>query len=121
MYLLRGLPLCVQQMDRSEVSGMSEKLGTNLAEVGTRAVRGYPIDADALMEKVAEEYGERARDRLYQIIRYMPPAQPETATVTIGRTKGSVTMWYECDACGEPIDQNDCYCRKCGQHSNNFV
>ena len=45
----------------------------------------------------------------------LPPAQPETATVTIGRTKGSVTMWYECDACGEPIDQNDCYCRKCGR------
>ena len=73
------MPLCVQQMDRGEVSGMSEKLGTNLAEVGTRAVRGYPIDADALMEKVAEEYGERARDRLYQIIRYMPPAQPDCA------------------------------------------
>ena len=54
----------------------SAKLGTNLAEVGTRTVRGYPIDAHALMEKVAEEYGERARDRLYQIVRYMPPAQP---------------------------------------------
>lgn len=88
---------------------------TNLAEVGTSAVRGYPIDADALMAKVAEEYGERARDTLYRIIKYMPPAQPKTATVTIGRTKGGVTMWYECDACGEPIDQNDCYCRKCGR------
>lgn len=49
------------------------------AQLSTRAVRGYPIDADALMEKVAEEYGERARDRLYQIIRYMPPAQPDCA------------------------------------------
>ena len=48
-------------------------------------------------------------------INNIPPAQPETATVTIGRTKGNVTMWYECDACGEPIDQNDCYCRKCGR------
>ena len=57
----------------------SAKLGTNLAEVGTRTVRGYPIDAHALMEKVAEEYGERARDRLYQIVRYMPPAQPDCA------------------------------------------
>lgn len=59
------------------IEALKAQLGTNLAEVGTRAVRGYPIDADALMEKVAEEYGERARDRLYQIIRYMPPAQPE--------------------------------------------
>lgn len=48
-------------------------------------------------------------------INNIPTAQPETATVTIGRTKGDVTMWYECDACGEPIDQNDCYCRKCGR------
>ena len=40
-------------------------------------------------------------------IEQLPPAQPETATVTIGRTKGGVTMWYECDACGEPVDQKD--------------
>ena len=45
----------------------------------------------------------------------LPTVQPETATVTIGRTKGSVTMWYECDACGEPIDKRDCYCRNCGR------
>ncbi|MBO7726931.1 MAG: hypothetical protein J6S50_00610 [Oscillospiraceae bacterium] len=63
----------------------SAQLGTNLAEVDTRAVRGYPIDADALMEKVAEEYGERARDRLYQIIRYMPPAQPEPCEDAVSR------------------------------------
>jgi len=51
-----------------------EQLGTNLAEVGTerRMVNGYPIDADLLMMKVEEEYGDRARDRIYQIIRYMP-------------------------------------------------
>lgn len=48
-------------------------------------------------------------------LEYLQPAQPETATVTIGRTRGSVTMWYECDACGEPVDQKDNYCRKCGR------
>ena len=47
------------------------------AQLGTMAVRGYPIDADCLMAKVAEEYGERARDALYRIIRYMPSAQPD--------------------------------------------
>ena len=45
----------------------------------------------------------------------LPAVQPETATVTIGRTMGGVPMWYECDACGEPIDQKDCYCRNCGR------
>ena len=68
-------------------NGMEELLGTNLAEVGTdlatkRAVKGFPIDADLLMLKVEEEYGFRARDRLYEIIRYMtkyelPSAEPE--------------------------------------------
>ena len=48
-------------------------------------------------------------------IEKLPAAQPETATITIGRTRGGVVMWYECDACGEPIDQKDCYCRNCGR------
>ena len=46
---------------------------------------------------------------------YLPPVQPETTTVTIGRTKGGITMWYKCDACDEPVDQNDNYCRNCGR------
>lgn len=71
--LERGLLTSV----KIDIGGLpSAQLSTNLAEVGTSAVRGYPIDADALMAKVAEEYGERARDTLYRIIKYMPPAQP---------------------------------------------
>ncbi len=50
-----------------------------------------------------------------QTIIDLPPVQPETATVTIGRTRGETTMWYECDACGEPVDVNDNYCRNCGR------
>ena len=53
------------------------------AQLGTMAVRGYPIDADYLMAKVAEEYGERARDALYRIIRYMPPAQSEPQWIPV--------------------------------------
>ena len=79
------------------------------------AVRGYPIDADALMEKVAEEYGERARDALYRIIRYMPPAQPERKTGKwITQEFGS---WAECSECHElydiPIAQSN-FCPNCG-------
>ncbi len=77
------------------------QLGTNLAEVGTRAVIGYPIDADALMEKVAEEYGERARDTLYRIIRYMPPVTPKQRTealkAEIRRMKRSFTTCINSD------------------------
>lgn len=68
--------------------------------------RCYP-DGGEWAEAVTEEF---CRD-----IDEQPTVQPETATVTIGRTKGNVTMWYECDACGEPIDQKDCYCRNCGR------
>ena len=45
----------------------------------------------------------------------LPSVQPETATVTRGRTKGEMTLWYECDACGETVDENDNYCSNCGR------
>lgn len=47
----------------------------------------------------------------------IPPAEPkrETATVSVGMSKGGVTMWYECEACGEPVDQGDTFCSGCGR------
>ena len=61
------------------------------------------------------EAWQDALDRAEGVVGNLPPVQPETATITIGRTRGETTMWYECDACGEPVDWNDCYCRKCGR------
>ena len=97
---------------------LKKLLGTNLAEVGTDC-----ISRQALLDKFepwlkVKGYNDGELNMLKAIlyeIRFMRSAQPETATVTIGRTKGSVTMWYECDACGEPIDICDCYCRNCGR------
>ena len=61
-------------------------------------------------------YGATFRQHeILDIIERLSSAQPETATVTIGRTKGETALWYECDACGEPINQKDCYCRNCGR------
>ncbi len=97
----------------------SVKVGTDLAEVGTRTVRGYPIDADALMEKVAEEYGERARDTLYRIIRDMPPAEPKRMRATwiskVALQDGQITLMdYKCSNCshhrGKPMN----FCEVCG-------
>lgn len=47
----------------------------------------------------------------------LPPAEPkrETATVSFGRIREGVTLWYKCDACGEPVDQEDAFCRRCGR------
>jgi hypothetical protein len=77
----------IKSMPSAIDTNVGAKLGANLAEAGTdlatkRAVKGFPIDADLLMLKVEEEYGFRARDRLYGIIRNMPkyelpPAQSE--------------------------------------------
>ena len=81
------------------------------------------ISRQALLDKFepwlkVKDYNDGELNMLKAIlyeIRFMRSAQPETAAITIGRTKGDVTMWYECDACGEPIDICDCYCRKCGR------
>lgn len=52
-----------------------------------------------------------------EVINKLPPAEPkrETATVSVGTSKGGVTMWYECEACGEPVDQGDTFCSGCGR------
>lgn len=50
-------------------------------------------------------------------IKNLPAAEQkrETTTISIGRSKGSITMWYKCDECGEPVDKEDAFCRRCGR------
>jgi hypothetical protein len=47
----------------------------------------------------------------------LPPAElkRETTALKIGRSRNGVTMWYECAECGEPVDQEDAFCRRCGR------
>ena len=82
------------------------------------------IDADALMRRIDNiiEVNHLDDQKVWftpngakLLVEEQPTVRPETATVTIGRTRGSVVMWYECDACGESIDKKDCYCRNCGR------
>lgn len=121
--MLKAILYEIRFMPPATDTNVGTKLSTNLAEVGTdRTVNGFPIDADDLMLRVEEKYGFMSRDRLYDIIRKMPkyelpPAEPkkETATVSVGISKGGVTMWYECEACGEPVDQGDTFCSGCGR------
>lgn len=45
----------------------------------------------------------------------LPSAQPETAKRIVGRSRGGMTLWYQCDACNEPVDVQDNYCCGCGR------
>ena len=48
-------------------------------------------------------------------IKRLPSAQPETANIIVGKSRNGMTMWYQCDNCNEPVDENDLYCRGCGR------
>ena len=42
-------------------------------------------------------------------------AERETTTVSIGKTRGGRTEWYECDNCGAPVHPEDRYCSESGR------
>ena len=44
-----------------------------------------------------------------------PSAQPETAKRIVGKSRDGMTLWYQCDMCDEPVDEQDNYCRGCGR------
>lgn len=45
----------------------------------------------------------------------LPSAQPETAKRIVGKSRDGMTLWYQCDMCDEPVDEQDNYCRGCGR------
>lgn len=48
-------------------------------------------------------------------INNLPTAQPETAKRIVGKSRGGMTLWYQCEMCNEPVDAQDNYCRGCGR------
>lgn len=45
----------------------------------------------------------------------LPSVQSETANIIVGKSRDGMTLWYQCDMCNEPVDENDLYCRGCGR------
>lgn len=45
----------------------------------------------------------------------MPSEQPEVARRIVGKSRGGMTFWYQCDMCNEPVDAQDNFCRGCGR------
>lgn len=39
----------------------------------------------------------------------------ETAKIVVRKSRGGVTLWHECNKCGEPVDAKDMFCRRCGR------
>ena len=50
-----------------------------------------------------------------KLIENLPSAQPETAKRIVGKSRDGMTLWYQCDMCNEPVDEQDSYCRGCGR------
>ena len=55
------------------------------------------------------------KKRLDEWINNLPSAQPETAKRIVGKSRDGMTLWYQCDMCNEPVDEQDNYCRGCGR------
>lgn len=72
------------------------------------------ISRSSLLAKYDEQH-EGPPGRARKLIEDEQPAKQGTTTMTVGRTKGETTMWYECGWCGEPVDQADNFCRNCGR------
>lgn len=80
--------------------------------------RQVAIDAMAELQGRASTKAElKGISKAWKRIKELPSIQPkrETATVSVGKSKGGVTMWYECAVCGEPVDQGDTFCSGCGR------
>ena len=63
-------------------------------------------------EACAHEYEHR---HFLKLLRALPSAQPETAKRIVGKSRGGMTLWYQCDMCNEPVDAQDNFCRGCGR------
>ena len=73
-----------------------------------RAMQTYKLfeDDDMLLVDKAEVQTE---------LMMMPSVQPETAKRIVGKSRDGMTLWYQCDMCNEPVDEQDDYCRGCGR------
>ena len=83
---------------------------------------------DAIGEKSDEIYKTKQKGATYphddffqgmayaeNVVKQLPPAEPETAKRIVGKSRGCMTLWYQCDMCNEPVDVQDNYCRGCGR------
>lgn len=56
-----------------------------------------------------------SRNTIERVLNGLPSVQPETAKRIVGKSRDGMTLWYQCDMCNEPVDEQDNYCRGCGR------
>ena len=103
--------------------------GTNLAEVGTdcisrqaaiEALKRKTFQLTFAEEQNCEGHVAWSADVVYSDVMEgellkLPSVQPETAKRIVGKSRNGMTLWYQCDMCNEPVDEQDNYCRGCGR------
>ena len=54
---------------------------------------------------------------IWEEIKALPPItpQPDTARRIVGKSRGGMTLWYQCERCNEPVDVQDTFCSGCGR------
>ena len=76
------------------------------------------LDRAAECWNIAEPFNEGMRagyKAAITIVLSLPSAQPEEASMILGASKDGVRLWYQCSACGEPVNADDNYCCNCGR------
>ena len=93
------------------VCGLCEYDGAYIGQSGDWCNECPGFDRDdcfKLSGKIRKEWTD-------EIIKALPSVQPETAKRIVGKSRGGMTLWYQCDMCNEPVDEHDNFCRGCGR------
>ena len=80
-------------------------------------MRMRKIDAESLKELFPDN-GEGSWTYNATVKAYIdaqPTIEQETAKRIVGKSRGGMTLWYQCEMCNEPVDAQDNYCRGCGR------
>lgn len=56
-------------------------------------------------------------DAITDALDNLPPVTPQVGTARriVGKSRGGMTLWYQCEICNEPIDERDAFCSGCGR------
>lgn len=116
-------------LDGSVIADSKMKLHKRLEEICELAIKALEQEpcSDAISRQAAivqlshNKIGDDDRDVIIQrdieTIKALVPVTPQvdTARRIVGKSRGGMTLWYQCEICNEPIDERDTFCSGCGR------